>query len=54
MLDAPQPQLSAKLVGQFAVDLTPPEELEKQREERAFAIRPPGARLKGGRATDEA
>ena len=52
VLDAPRSRVSAKLVGQFAEDLTPPGEFEKQREERAFAIRPPGARPKGtGRPT---
>jgi len=48
-LDTPPSRVSAKLVGQFAADLTPPEEFDKQRES---AIRPPGIRPKGaGRPT---
>lgn len=31
VLDAPRSRVGAKLVGQFAEDLTPPEEFEKQR-----------------------
>ena len=49
VLDAPHSRVSAKLVVQFANDLTPPEEFDKQ---RVFATRPPGMRPKGaGRPT---
>ena len=48
-LDAPSSRVAAKLVSQFAEDLTPPEELAK-REERG--PRAPGFRPKGaGRPT---
>jgi ribosome-associated heat shock protein Hsp15 len=49
VLDAPRSRVGAKLVAQFAEDLTPPEEFEKQ---RAFNFRPPAARPRGaGRPT---
>jgi len=49
VLDAPRSRVGAKLVAQFAEDLTPPEEFEKQ---RGFTFRPPGARPRGaGRPT---
>lgn len=48
-IDAPKSRVAAKLVGQFAEDLTPPEEFEKQ---RASALQLPGSRAKGaGRPT---
>lgn len=45
VIDAPRSRVGAKLVPQFAEDLTPPEEFEKQRaaEFRPMAIRPRGA-----------
>lgn len=49
IIDSPKSRVSGKLVGQFADDLTPPEEFDRQ---RAFDRRPPGARPKGaGRPT---
>ena len=49
VLDSPKSRVSAKLAAQFAEDLTPPEEFEKQ---RAFGLQPPGGRPKGaGRPT---
>ena len=49
VLGAPRSRVGAKLVLQFAEDLTPPEEFEKQ---RAFESRPMGVRPKGaGRPT---
>jgi len=49
VLDAPRSRVGAKLVPQFAEDLTPPEEFEKQ---RAFDFRPIGMRPRGaGRPT---
>jgi ribosome-associated heat shock protein Hsp15 len=49
VLDAPPSRVGAKLVAQFAEDLTPPEEWEKQ---RVFNLRSIGARPKGtGRPT---
>ena len=45
MLDAPRSRVAAKLVAQYADDLTPPEELAKRDERslRAPAFRPKGA-----------
>ena len=45
VLDAPPSRVAAKLVPQFAEDLTPPEELAKRDERgpRAAAFRPKGA-----------
>jgi ribosome-associated heat shock protein Hsp15 len=49
VLDAPPSRVGAKLVPQFAEDLTPPEEFEKQ---RAFAFPSKDARPRGaGRPT---
>lgn len=49
VIDAPRSRVGAKLVAQYAEDLTPPEEFEKQ---RAFNDRSPGFRPKGaGRPT---
>ena len=49
VLDAPRSRVSAKLVAQYAEDLTPPEEFEKQ---RAVEFRPVAARPRGsGRPT---
>ena len=49
VLDSPPSRVGAKLVAQFAEDLTPPEEFEKQRE---FGFRQPGLRPRGaGRPT---
>jgi len=49
VLDAPRSRVGAKLVAQFAEDLTPPEEFEKQ---RSFDSRPIGVRPRGaGRPT---
>ncbi len=49
VLAAPHSRVGAKLVAQFAEDLTPPEEFEKQ---RAFDLRAEGVRPKGaGRPT---
>jgi len=49
VLDAPRSRVGAKLVSQFAEELTPPEEFEKQ---RAFDSRPVGVRPRGaGRPT---
>jgi ribosome-associated heat shock protein Hsp15 len=49
VLDSPRSRVSAKLVGQFAADLTPPGEYDKQRDS---AISSPGMRPKGaGRPT---
>jgi len=49
VLDAPHSRVGAKLVAQFAEDLTPPEEFEKQ---RALDFRPAGMRPRGaGRPT---
>jgi ribosome-associated heat shock protein Hsp15 len=48
-LAAPKSRVAAKLVAQFAEDLTPPEEYEKRREP---SLLPPGFRPKGsGRPT---
>ena len=48
VLGAPRSRVAAKLVPQFAEDLTPPEEFEK----RALDFRPMGARPRGaGRPT---
>lgn len=45
VLGAPPSRVAAKLVGQFAEDLTPPEEYERRREASlgAAGVRPPGA-----------
>jgi ribosome-associated heat shock protein Hsp15 len=45
VVDSPRSRVGAKLVAQFADDLTPPEELAKRDEGgvRAPAFRPPGA-----------
>ena len=49
VIGAPQSRVAGKLVGQFAEELTPPEEYEKQ---RALAFGAPGARARGaGRPT---
>lgn len=49
VIDAPRSRVAAKLVGQFAEDLTPPEEFEKQ---RAVSLCPPALRARGaGRPT---
>ena len=49
VLDAPHSRVGAQLVAQFAEDLTPPEEFEKQ---RADSFRPQGLRPRGtGRPT---
>ena len=49
VIGAPPSRVAAKLVAQFAEDLTPPEEFEK---ERALRFPPPGVRPKGaGRPT---
>jgi ribosome-associated heat shock protein Hsp15 len=49
VLDAPHSRVGAKLVVQYAEELTPPEEFEKQ---RVAALRPAGARPRGaGRPT---
>jgi len=49
VLDAPRSRVAAKLVAQFAEDLTPPEEFEKQ---RSAALQPIAVRAKGeGRPT---
>ena len=49
VLSAPPSRVGAKLVGQFAEELTPPEEFEKQRTVRAHPL---GVRAKGaGRPT---
>lgn len=49
VIDAPRSRVGAKLVAQYAEDLTPPEEFEKQ---RAFDFRPTGVRPRGaGRPT---
>ena len=51
VLDAPHARISAKLVAQFAEDLTPTEELEK-RDRRELTLLPPGFRRRGaGRPT---
>ena len=48
-LGAPHSRVGAQLVAQFAEDLTPPEEFEKQ---RTFNLRPEGLRPRGaGRPT---
>lgn len=50
VLDAPTSRVGAKLVPQYAEDLTPPEEFEKRQREVNFL--PPGFRAKGtGRPT---
>ena len=50
VIGAPPARVAAKLVAQFAEELTPPEEFAKQREPRAFST--PGIRPKGaGRPT---
>ena len=53
VLDAPRSRVGAKLVAQFAEDLTPAEEFEKQREsDQASRLRPYGERERGqGRPT---
>ena len=49
VIDAPHSRVGAKLVAQFAEDLTPPEEFEKQ---RAFNLHSVAARPRGaGRPT---
>ncbi len=49
VLGAPASRVAAKLVPNFAEDLTPPEEYEKQ---RALSVNAPGFRAKGaGRPT---
>ncbi len=49
VIAAPRSRVAAKLVPQFAEDLTPPEELEKR---HAPSLLPPGLRPKGtGRPT---
>lgn len=49
VIDAPKSRVAGKLVAQFADELTPPEEFEKQ---RALALGFPGARPRGaGRPT---
>ena len=49
VLDAPKSRVAAKLVGQFAEDITQPEEFDKQ---RTLALRSEVARPKGtGRPT---
>ncbi len=49
VIDAPKSRVGAKLVAQFAEDLTPPEEFEKARE---FRLGLPGLRERGsGRPT---
>jgi len=51
VIGAPVSRVGAKLVAQFAEDLTPPEEFEKQ---RALSLRPPGSRPRGaGRPTKQ-
>lgn len=51
VLDAPRSRVAAKLVAQFAEDLTPPEEFEKQRAAAAH-FHSPAARPRGaGRPT---
>lgn len=48
-IDAPRSRVGAKLVAQYAEDLTPPEEWEKQRMDK---LRPEGMRPRGaGRPT---
>ena len=50
VLAAPPSRIAAKLVAEFAEELTPPEEFAKQRESRIFSA--PGIRPKGaGRPT---
>lgn len=50
VIGAPPSRVAAKLVAQFAEELTPPEEFAKQRELRTFST--PGFRPKGaGRPT---
>jgi len=49
VLGAPPSRVAAKLVPQFAEDLTPPEEFEKR---RTVGFKPPGLRPRGaGRPT---
>jgi len=44
VLDAPRSRVGAKLVAQYAEDLTPPEEFERQRESQLLPMaRPRGA-----------
>ena len=53
VLDAPRTRVGAKLVAQYAEELTPAEEFEKQRAFReAFRLRPQSVRQRGaGRPT---